>query len=172
MRHAYGSRAAAYEHIGNFEKALVDHDIAVAFFEVEDAISKENGTQMAQEKRKARDAFLARAKCKTTMGRPDAAKMDDQRAAALDREAKLLDDQPPSQPRETARNEPRIKLTNSRTGPVTVVIGEDMYRLNAGQTRDLPLFERRQGSPVNIEVRAGTQRLSRSVKAFESWTIR
>src|SRR6516164_1418447 len=91
MRMAYSGRAAAFEHKGEYEKALADHQMVALYHALELEIMNSLGTaQRDKLLSETAKAYLARGRCLAILGRQAAAQLDRQRAEDLQESAKKL----------------------------------------------------------------------------------
>jgi hypothetical protein len=166
MRTAYSGRAAAYEQLGEYEKALADRDMVVLLCAVEAEVLKElDAPDRAGFLGKTARAYQARAKCREALGRKEAARADRERADGLEAEAKKLAGEAPKGSEGAAG---QVRVTNGWTGPVTLVVGGVRYRLDVGEQKSIPA----PAASVAYEMQAGQHRESGTLEAGREYTIR
>ena len=132
MRSAYSGRAAAYAKKGEFELALLDHNLVVLLYAVEVEILGALNADRDQFLLEAATAYRARGELLRALGRSAAAQSDARRADTLEAEARAL-------AKAAFKNSGRLQLINAWTEPATLVIGGVAYRLAIGQEKLITL---------------------------------
>lgn len=176
MRSVYSGRAAAYEALGDFDRALADYNSRVMLYAVEVEIVKSlEAPNREKVLKEAAGAYRERAAFQQARGRREAADLDARRAAELETEASRAASAPSAKPPETEtqraykpRPEGKIQLINDWQAPVRVVVD--------GVTYDLPVGARKvvtkpEGS-FTYEVIGIKPRVTRYLVAEEGYTIR
>lgn len=166
MRRAYSGRAAAYEKKGDYAKALADHNMAVLYYALEVEILNEvDAPDRDKFLTDAAGAYRARGRCLEELGRAQAAAADRKRADGLEADAKKLASKPASAPEKTAS---QVRITNAWPEPVTMIVGGETYRLEAGELKAIPVA----AGSVPFEMQAGPHRQTGTLEAGKSYTIK
>jgi hypothetical protein len=185
MRTAYSGRAAAYEKIGQLEKALADHNMVVMYFAIEvEILDGQDAPDHDKLLAEAAGAYLERSKCQESLGRQKAAEVDRKRgddlranakklaskaakAAADELQAgtKKLTSQSANPEKASARH---FTIENGWTGPITLTVAGITYRLEAGEEKTIPAPA---GSVVG-QVQTGAYVQSTTLEAGKAYRIR
>jgi hypothetical protein len=202
MRTAYSGRAAAYEAKGEVDLALTDLNMLVVYYGVElDVLDGLEAPDRAGVMTEAGEAYRSRARLLTAKGLTKSAKADTDRADKLQADAKKLTAAAAKNPpasgdpdelkrqvadlqkklndlrdelRRTGKTEAaagengQIEVSNRWTNAVTVVIDGVAYPVGPGEVRRIT----RAAGSFNYEVRDVQARVTRQLKAGETYTIR
>jgi len=185
MRTAYSGRAAAYEKLGDLDKALADHNMVVTYFAIEVEIL--DGLDVPDHEKLLADAagaFVERSKCQELLGRQKAAQVDRKRAEDLQASARKLasnaaktaaDDLQASAKKLASQSVKPEKaparqftIENGWTGPVTITIAGVTYRLEAGEEKTIPA----PAASVVGQVQTGSYVQSTTLEAGKAYRIR
>jgi hypothetical protein len=165
MRTAYGGRAAAYEKMGELEKALTDHNMVVTYFAIEAEVLNSVGAPDGKFLTDAAGAYLARSKCQDLLGRQQAAQVDRKRADDFQANAKSL--------ASTSAKSAKVlgdhfTVENAWSGAVTITVNGVTYRLEAGEEKTIPAST----ASVVGQVQTGAYVQSATLEAGKSYRIR
>jgi hypothetical protein len=164
MRTAYSGRAAAYEKLGQYEKALADHKMAVLFYAIEAEILNSLQTpDRAKFLAECAGAYRARGQCLNLLGRAAEAASDGKRADSLEADAKKL-----ASAELKSQESATIQITNGWTQAVTLVVAGASYRLAIGEQTKITA----RSATVPYEMQAGTYRAAGTFEAGRTYTIR
>jgi FKBP-type peptidyl-prolyl cis-trans isomerase len=165
MRTAYGGRAAAYEKMGDYEKALADHNMVVTYYAIEYEILTSLGTPDGKLMTDAAGAYLERSKCQDVLGRKHAAQVDRKRAADLQSDAKKLAGKSAKTAKTLADH---FTIENAWTGTVTITVNGIDYRLEAGEEKAIPTST----ATVVGRLQTGAYLQSMTLEAGKAYRIR
>jgi hypothetical protein len=165
MRTAYSGRAAAYEKVGDLEKALADHNMVVTYYAIEAETLDGLGTPDGKLLTEMAGAYLARGKCQELLGREKAAQADRKRADDLQANAKKLANKSAKSQKVPAR---QFTFENGWTGPVTITVAGITYRLEAGEERTIPA----PAGAVVGQVQTGAYVQSATLEAGKAYRLR
>jgi hypothetical protein len=165
MRTAFSGRAAAYEKMGDLEKALADHNMVVTYFAIEAEISNELGNPDGKLLAEAGRAYLERSKCQALLGRQKAADVDRKRADDLQANAKKLSSKSAKTEKVPASS---FTVENGWTGAVTITAAGVAYRLEAGEEKTIPAPD---GSVVG-QIQTGSYVQTTTLEAGKAYRIR
>ncbi len=180
MRTAYRGRAAAYEHKGEYAKALADHDLVITYYAVELEILNElDGPGRDALLAEAAAAYRARGECLAKLDRTDAATRDRKHADGLQARAKELaartttgvtakKEAAPADGTDPAVPAGHVRLVNAWSAAVTVVVDGATHRLEAGEQKTIAV----PGGAVTVQVLAGPFQQTTTLQARRSYTIR
>jgi hypothetical protein len=157
--------------LGDFAKALADHQMVVLFYAIEAEIltGLESPDRAAFFTETAR-AYRARGKCLETLGRSSQAAIDSIRADSLEAKAKKLarKDAPVTEKTApTIKTASNIQVVNAFNEPVTLVIAGVPHRLEIGEQRTIPAPP----GAVSYEMQAGQYRAAGTLQAGKTYTI-
>ena len=161
MRSAYSGRAAAYAKQGDFERALLDHNLVVLLYAVGVEILNDLNADRDQFLLEAAAAYRARGEVLRTLGRSAAAQSDARRADALEAEARAL-------AKAAWKHSGRLQLINAWTEPATLVIGGVAYRLAVGEEKLIPL----PAGPFTYVLQGSEQRGTGTLEAGQLYRLR
>jgi len=169
VRSAYGGRAAAYAALGDYDRALADHDTALLLYGAEVEIL--NGLSAP-----GRDTFLlqaakayrARGDTRRAAGKVQLAAADLKRAADLEAEAKKVAAERPKENSPPASNLARLEFTNEWTEAVRVVVDGVDYQVEPGAKKAVP----RPAGTVTFEVPVSQYRTTVNVEAGKDYRYR
>jgi tetratricopeptide (TPR) repeat protein len=164
MRTAYSGRAAAYEKMGDYEKALADHKMAVLSFAIEiEILNNLQSPGRAERLAESAGAYRARGKCLERLGRAKEATVDRERADRLAADAKKLQNAVPQEQEKAAT----VQVTNAWTRPVTLVVAGATVHLKIGEQKTIPA----PSGTVAYEMEAGRHRAAGTLQAGKSYSI-
>jgi tetratricopeptide (TPR) repeat protein len=165
MRTAYNGRAAAYEKMGDYGKALADHNLVVLFYAIEiDILNNLETPDRDKLWLEAAEAYRVRGKCLEVLGRQKAAAADREKADGLVAAANKLTSQA-AQKKEAAAKQ--VRVVNAWTDAVTLVVDGVSYRLEVGEKRMIPVYS----ATVSYDMKTGTFRASGLLEAGKTYTI-
>jgi hypothetical protein len=165
MRTAYGGRAAAFEKMGELEKALADHNMVVTYFAIEAEVLNSVGSPDGKLLADAAAAYRERGKCQELLGRPQAAQTDRKRADGLQADANKLASKSAKTEKVPADY---FTVENTWSGAVTITVNGVTYRLEAGEEKTIPA----PSASVVGQVQTGAYVQSTTLEAGKSYRIR
>jgi tetratricopeptide (TPR) repeat protein len=162
---AYDGRAAAFEKMGDYARALADYNMLVFSFAVElDATDAQAEAYDGLVKEAIR-AYRSRAACSVAMGNSDAARRDLKRADKL---AAKLKKPEAANGAETPNLPGQVTIRNEWPDPVTVVIAGVSYSVPAGGEKTMPT----PSGSFPYEMVAGPHRLSGTIEAGRTYSVK
>jgi tetratricopeptide (TPR) repeat protein len=178
MRAAYSGRAAAYEKMGDLERALLDHNQLILLSGIEAEILTELDSSSREAfLREFAEQYLYRSKCLRGLRRTDRALRDLKRAAQLEDDAEKLATKAAKAKPQTAGKDPaavtgdkgqgRILLINVWTQPVTVVLDGTTYALEVAEIKSLL----RPAGTIGFEVQGSQQKQKALLEAGKTVKI-